>query len=1204
MTRLGRGMVALALSASVGVAASSAFGGGLAAFPGAQGFGGDATGGRGGSVYVVTNLNDSGAGSFRDAVSHNNRIIVFAVSGYINLLSAVSAKSNLTILGQTAPGGGIAISGAEVSFFGQSNDIIQYMRFRDGTTDPGYKGTSSTSSSSSNALSLGNTTNMIVDHVSAEFAPYNNVDASAGTSNLTFSNSIFADPIASQRFNVHNEGTNTTYIGNIFANSHGRNALAKANSQYVNNVAYNYGYAFTTGNSAGNFSFDVINNYFVAGPSTTSPSDAFYQVDNNQSAYAVGNILDGNKDGVLNGSADNTVGSAIVLSAPWSTSTALLPTLSAAGAWAHDVTNAGDSLTHDPTTYATSLGYDQVDSQVISNITSNGTAGQLWSSQTQTGLGNGGFGVINSGALPTSTANDGIPDAWAVAHGISSTSASAALKLNALGYSMIEQYAYEISDVNTAQVWASTAGAWVTGSWSNGTPGIYDDVLIRGNGTVNGGVSIGGTDAANAFRISVGGSGPAAGETLAVSGGNLTVQDTIYLGDQNNATFNLSGGTVRAANLQLGNAFFFAAGNPTTYAGTFNFSGGVLQVGQVVNGVGMPGNWTGGGIWNWSGGTLQANRWLNVNAEGMVSGAGATVNTTGPDGVPYAGMMSGVLSGTGPFTKIGAGVLTLSANNSYGGNTTISAGAVKAANNHAFSGGTIFDNASAGIQLANGITIGNMIVAAPGANEFADVPPAGAVGTISGAVSVTGSSNQYRVGVSGTNATVILTGANTASGIMLITRGNVVFAGSGSLVNSKQAVSIGRSSATATLGFTVQDNALVQGVGLNFGGLGGTLDDLTTTVNLLGNGTLSAGSGAINVNNNAIGGAVTFNMSGNSTLTGATFTATGANQGQTILNFNGGTIVATAGDGAAVFFPALGPTVTPLKANVLAGGITVNDGGFGITIAQPLVNGSGTDGGFPKMGGGSVTLAANETYNGPTRVNAGDLIVTGSILNDSSLNVFITPDASGGTTLVRDIGAAASYAGWGSAAANDLQTRADIRAGKNAVNNANGESVTMAWRPRQAGEIGGVGGTAIVSDVLMLSGMENSGTEAGQTDPFALQMTYTGSANGALQLGWLNGSGVWVNATAGDFGTGLAGDVFTNIHGTWDAFAAAHGITDANIGNFLGSWGVDTVSGQVWAVVNHNSTFAVESVSAVPEPCGLGILAVAGPMLLARRRRR
>src|SRR5580692_3369874 len=94
------------------------------AFPGAQGFGAFATGGRGGAVYHVTSLGDSGTGSFRDAVSEPNRIIVFDVGGYIILGSAVSCANNLTIAGQTAPGGGIGIMGHEVSFSARTNEIV------------------------------------------------------------------------------------------------------------------------------------------------------------------------------------------------------------------------------------------------------------------------------------------------------------------------------------------------------------------------------------------------------------------------------------------------------------------------------------------------------------------------------------------------------------------------------------------------------------------------------------------------------------------------------------------------------------------------------------------------------------------------------------------------------------------------------------------------------------------------------------------------------------------------------------------------------------------------------------------------------------------------------------------------------------------------------------------------------------------------
>lgn len=76
----------------------------IAAFPGAEGGGKYATGGRGGEIYYVTNLNDSGVGSFRDAVSRPNRIVLFKVGGTIELKSDVVINSNITIAGQTAYG--------------------------------------------------------------------------------------------------------------------------------------------------------------------------------------------------------------------------------------------------------------------------------------------------------------------------------------------------------------------------------------------------------------------------------------------------------------------------------------------------------------------------------------------------------------------------------------------------------------------------------------------------------------------------------------------------------------------------------------------------------------------------------------------------------------------------------------------------------------------------------------------------------------------------------------------------------------------------------------------------------------------------------------------------------------------------------------------------------------------------------------------
>lgn len=129
----------------------------LPAFPSAEGFGKYTTGGRGGEVYHVTNLNDSGPGSFRDAVSQSYRIVVFDVGGVINISSRVVISHHVYVAGQTAPGGGITIYGNGIAFNGDSGDnIIRYIRIRMGKNGDSGK----------DAVAISENQNYIFDHVS------------------------------------------------------------------------------------------------------------------------------------------------------------------------------------------------------------------------------------------------------------------------------------------------------------------------------------------------------------------------------------------------------------------------------------------------------------------------------------------------------------------------------------------------------------------------------------------------------------------------------------------------------------------------------------------------------------------------------------------------------------------------------------------------------------------------------------------------------------------------------------------------------------------------------------------------------------------------------------------------------------------------------------------------------------------------------
>lgn len=438
------------------------------AFPGAVGFGAQATGGRGGTVYHVTNLNDSGPGSFRDAVAHTNRIVVFDVGGTIQLSSAVSVASNLTIAGQTAPGDGIALIGREVSFSRSHNDIVRYVRFRQGSLDPDH---------GKSSLNISNGSNMIFDHVSIEFGQWDNIDVN-GSTDITFQNSIIADPIG-QRFNAHQDSGNITWYNDVWSSAHNRNPLAKGNTQFVNNVVYNFQAGYTAGNTSGHFSHDLVDNYFITGPSTTNAGDVYYQM-TNQSVYAAGNYEDSNRDGRLNGSPLGYPGGTTHLGSPWSPDTPLLPTTTAADAYANAIADAGDSLPR-----------DAVDAQVIADVTSLGRRGRLWTSQTQTGLPNSGYGTLNGGPALADGDGDGMPDDWEVYYGLDPSRNDARGDFDGTGYTNVEKYVNNIADGSYPYLPAPWADGDVGDVGVGGAAGYGPGAAFRVNGS---GAGVGGSN--------------------------------------------------------------------------------------------------------------------------------------------------------------------------------------------------------------------------------------------------------------------------------------------------------------------------------------------------------------------------------------------------------------------------------------------------------------------------------------------------------------------------------------------------------------------------------------------------------------------------------------------------------------------------------------------------------------------------------------
>ena len=394
------------------------------AFPEALGFGANVTGGRAGSVYHVTNLNDSGEGSFRDAVSQGNRIVVFDVGGIINIKTAVSIKSNITIAGQTAPGEGIAIHGGKLSTGKQSNIIIRYLRIRPGEN---------TASQKDDALNLYDSKNIIVDHCSVELAPWNNFGGSSDNADyritgVTVQNSLIANPIY-QQFGAHIESVDGTWSWyyNAFINSHNRNPLAKINDIFVNNVLYNFEAGYTTHTST-KFKHDVVNNYFVYGP---AGKNEWFQVDKNQSFYASGNMIDKNRDGVLNGTASSIYwyqGEGTILDKPWNELTTKGPMLSAATAWRYVNSQSGV------------LPYDDIDSLIWYQASTLGKAGKLVKSVAEMGIkANNGWGEVIAGKAATDSDKDGMPDYFEDAMGYD-TAKDDAMTKESDGYVRIEKY--------------------------------------------------------------------------------------------------------------------------------------------------------------------------------------------------------------------------------------------------------------------------------------------------------------------------------------------------------------------------------------------------------------------------------------------------------------------------------------------------------------------------------------------------------------------------------------------------------------------------------------------------------------------------------------------------------------------------------------------------------------------------------------------
>ncbi len=461
----------------------------ILAFPQAEGFGRYALGARASDtreVYHVTNLNDSGTGSLRDAVSQPNRVVVFDVGGIIKITSRIVFSKNLYVAGQTAPGDGVTVYGNGVSFSGADNIIVRYMRFR-----MGIKG-----DSGKDAAGIANGQNMIFDHVSVAWGLDENFSInwdSKGTepTNITIQNSIIGQGVM-----VHACGGliqtagGVTLFRNLYIDNKTRNPKVKGLNQFVNNVVYNWGSGggYILGGDSEGPSWGVIeDNYFIKGP-VTGETSAFVRGNANFQVRHKGNMLDYETDGTLSGTVatDDIYGPVTLVGQQETFADApqvhpvINQSTTAEEAYQWIVKNVGATL---PTR-------DAVDTYMIDELTSLGNKGTLINGEADLGLTNG-VGYVFDAPKTLDTDNDGIPDTWEEANGLNKNDVNDATIIGTDGYMNIERYLNGITSGSSFVKYPTVVAIksldtdFVTVKWNNNAEEATSIVLEKSTDNVN-----------------------------------------------------------------------------------------------------------------------------------------------------------------------------------------------------------------------------------------------------------------------------------------------------------------------------------------------------------------------------------------------------------------------------------------------------------------------------------------------------------------------------------------------------------------------------------------------------------------------------------------------------------------------------------------------------------------------------------------------
>lgn len=414
------------------------------AFPGAEGFGKYTTGGREGKVMVITNLNDDGPGSLREAVSKSKpKIVVFAVSGTIHLQSLLEIKANTTIAGQTAPGDGICLADQPVKI-GGDNVIVRYLRFRMG--DRYQNQGQMVGAGHDDAFSATKKKNIIIDHCSLSWSTDEVFSIYAGDS-TTLQWNLISEPLNfSYHFeegdkNFENHGYGAIWGGqhltahhNLFAHCTSRTPrfdgirnVPEENVDFRNNVIYNWGSNNAYAGEGGRY--NIVNNYYKWGPST-SKKVKFQVVNPYDKApyipygkfYVAGNYIDDAPDvtadnwlGVRVGNDNKDDASPVKLSSAFPT--VPLPAHTAEVAYRNVLQKVGASFRR-----------DTLDQRIINNVKNR--TGRII--DVQGGFPHGtpyektvsAWPTLQRLHAPKDSDGDGMPDEWETRKGLNKNDAS------------------------------------------------------------------------------------------------------------------------------------------------------------------------------------------------------------------------------------------------------------------------------------------------------------------------------------------------------------------------------------------------------------------------------------------------------------------------------------------------------------------------------------------------------------------------------------------------------------------------------------------------------------------------------------------------------------------------------------------------------------------------------------------------------------